>query len=536
MVRVRAWGMIDSVIVPPYRPGVIWRTPAGAVCRLFLAVGLLAVAACSARDEDGVTEADEAPADGQPAQAIAPAAPPAPPPALRALREPWVGDFDGMRQRRVIRVAMPHAVPLFFYSDGSPRGILYEFVQQFERELNERLNTGNLKIYVVPVPVSRQRMIPDLLDGHVDMIAADLTVTTGRRALVDFSMPLLRDVREVVVAGPAAPPLDSLRDLAGQTVFVRVSSSYFEHLSGLSAFFAANGLEEIDIQPADEMLEAGDLIEMVSASLLPMTVVDNYRARLWAGVFPDIEVREDLAVNEGGRIAWAWRQDSPLLAEQVNRFIRSHRPGTLFGNVVMDKYLDNPRWIGAATTSRDLDKLRGLADVFRTFADEYGHDWLKLAAQAYQESGLRQERVSPAGAVGIMQVKPSTASDRNVAIDNIDTIEGNVEAGAKYMRFLEDRYFSSETIGELDSWLFALAAYNAGPAKVARLRTTARREGFDADVWFQNVEVIAAREIGRETVQYVSNVFKYFVAYRLVWDQTRQRARVQQTAADLVHP
>jgi membrane-bound lytic murein transglycosylase MltF len=143
-----------------------------------------------------------------------------------------------------------------------------------------------------------------------------------------------------------------------------------------------------------------------------------------------------------------------------------------------------------------------------------------LVAQGQQESGLRQNRKSPAGAVGIMQIKPSTAADRNVGVDDISTIDGNVHAGAKYMRFLADRYFSGDEIDDLNQWIFSLAAYNAGPAKIARYRREAAENGYDPNRWFDNVEIIAARRIGRETVTYVSNVFKYYVGYQLTVERT----------------
>ena len=149
----------------------------------------------------------------------------------------------------------------------------------------------------------------------------------------------------------------------------------------------------------------------------------------------------------------------------------------------------------------------------------FDFDWLMLAAQAFQESGLRQDRKSPAGAVGIMQIKPSTAADKNVGIDDISTIDSNVHAGAKYLRFLADRYFSNEEIDDLNQWIFSLAAYNAGPAKINRYRREAAENGYDRNRWFDNVEIVAARRIGRETVTYVSNVFKYFVGYQLTLER-----------------
>jgi membrane-bound lytic murein transglycosylase MltF len=148
-----------------------------------------------------------------------------------------------------------------------------------------------------------------------------------------------------------------------------------------------------------------------------------------------------------------------------------------------------------------------------------------LAAQAFQESRFRQGRRSPAGAVGVMQIKPSTAADRNVGIPDISTIDSNVRAGSKYLRFIIDRYFSDGDIDELNRWLFGLAAYNAGPARVKRLRREAAAEGYDPTLWFNHVEIIAGRRIGRETVTYVSSIYKYFVGYHMLQEREQDRAK-----------
>ncbi len=138
-----------------------------------------------------------------------------------------------------------------------------------------------------------------------------------------------------------------------------------------------------------------------------------------------------------------------------------------------------------------------------------------LAALAYQESGLDQSVRSNAGAVGIMQVLPSTAADPNVGIPDITTMENNIHAGTKYLRFLRDRYFSDPAVDDFNQTLFSFASYNAGPARVRQLREEASRTGLDPNVWFGNVEHVAAKRVGRETVQYVSNIAKYYVAYKL---------------------
>jgi membrane-bound lytic murein transglycosylase MltF len=130
-----------------------------------------------------------------------------------------------------------------------------------------------------------------------------------------------------------------------------------------------------------------------------------------------------------------------------------------------------------------------------------------------------------------MQVMPTTAKDRNVNIADIHLVEPNIHAGAKYMRFLVDQYFDEPGIDNVNRHLFAFAAYNGGPNRIARLRREAAAKGLDPNKWFNNVELLAAEQIGRETVQYVSNIYKYYVAYKLVLDRAQERKAAKSTVA-----
>ena len=430
------------------------------------------------------------------------------------LWESWHGDLPGIIERRAIRVQVPFGGYQFYYVLGRPRGAIMELLQRFEDFVNAELGRKNIRVYVVPIPVSRDRLLTGLTAGHADMVAADLTITEARKEAFIFSRPLLRHINDVVVSGPSAPPLATLQDLSGQEVVVRESSSYFEHLSSLSKTFAGNGLEPPHVIRADELLEAEDILEMVNAGMIPMTVLDDYKADFWAGVFPDLVVRHDLIVNDDGSIAWATRQDSPELAKLIDRFLRKYGKGTLVGNDTFNRYLTSAARVRCVNTIPSNERYPDLAALLQKYGKLYEFDWLMLAAQGYQESGLRQNRRSHAGAIGIMQIKPSTAADRNVGIENVDQLENNIHAGTKYMRFLSDRYFSDD-MDSLNKWLFSLAAYNAGPARVARLRTEAASNGYDRNLWFNHVEIIAARRIGKETVGYVSSIYKYYVGYRL---------------------
>lgn len=442
-----------------------------------------------------------------------------------AFWTPWKGDYEGMIERRVIRVLVPYGGYQFYYDDGQPRGAVYELVQRFETFINEQLDRNNIKVYVVVIPVSREELLPALLKGHADFVAADLTPTEARSSEFNFSRPLLTGINEVIVTGPAAPEVATLDDLAGQEIFVRQSSSYFEHLRRLSATMEASGLESPQIEPTDELLEAEDLLEVINAGMIGMTVLDDYKARFWASVFPEITVREDLVINEGGSIAWAIRKDTPELSKVINQFLRKYGKGSMIGNDTFNRYLKDASRVRCANSGQDTQNVEELARLFQDYGEQFDFDWLMLAAQGFQESGLRQDRRSPAGAIGVMQIKPSTAADRNVGIDDISTADNNIHAGAKYMRFLADRYFSDEGFDDLNQWLLTLAAYNAGPARATRLRREAAENGYDPNVWFDNVEIIAARRIGHETVTYVSNIFKYYVGYQLISERSDIRSR-----------
>ena len=437
------------------------------------------------------------------------------------LWDPWTGDLDGMVERRVIRAVVPFGGYQFYYDDGEPKGAVWEMLKRLEDHLNERLGRRNIRVHVAVIPMSRDQLFPALLNGNADLIAADLTETESRGQLVDFTRPLLTDINEIVVTGPGAFPLSEMDELAGMPIFVRPSSSYYEHLLQLGRDFRERGLEPPQILAASELLESHDVLEMVNSGLVAATVIDDYKAEFWSAVFPNITLHRDLVVNSGGQTSWAFRQGSPELAELLRGFMRKYGKGTLVGNDTYARYLAGVEQIRCADGRRMSANMEELASAFRRSASEFDFDWLMLAAQGFQESKFRQSRKSPAGAVGIMQIKPSTAADKNVNIPDISTIENNIRAGSKYLRFIIDRYFADSGMDELNQWLFGLAAYNAGPARVTRLRNEARKEGLDPNRWLDNVEIVAGRRIGRETVTYVSNIYKYYVGYQLAAERVQ---------------
>jgi len=269
---------------------------------------------------------------------------------------------------------------------------------------------------------------------------------------------------------------------------------------------------------------------MVNAGLIPTVVVHDYMAEFWSKVFTNLTVHDTVVLRAGASFAVPVRKGSPLLVAELNAFLRRNGLGTAFGNTIEKRYLVSTSFAKNANAESERAKFLKLTDIFRKYSDQYELDYLLMVAQGYQESQLNQEAKSRVGAVGVMQVMPATGRDMNVG--DIRGIDSNIHAGVKYMRWIVDQYFKDEPMDRLNKGLFAFASYNAGPARIRQLRNEAGRRGLDPNVWFGNVEQIASERIGRETVTYVSNIYKYYVAYRLIEeDRARREASRQAVTA-----
>ena len=437
------------------------------------------------------------------------------------LNEKWIGDYDKMVERRVIRALVPFSKTFYFLDRVDQRGLTYELLKEFEKYLNKQLKTKHLKVHVLVIPTKRDRLLPALVEGLGDIAAGNLTITPGRLKQVDFSAPYYTGVDEILVSGPKAPQVKSLDDLAGKKIHVRASSSYYESLQKLNAEFKKAGKEQMKLVLVDEFLEDEDLLEMMNAQLISMIVIDSHKGRFWKQIFTDLSLHPDIKLRTGGKIAWALRKNSPKLKEAIAGFMKSLKKGTLMGNILFKRYLKSTKWVRNPTSDKEMKRFEDAVQFFEKYAEAYDFDWLIVAALAYQESRIDQSKRSPVGAIGVMQILSTTAADKNVNVPNIEEIEDNIHAGVKYLRFIINHYYENEPMDKLNKALFAFASYNAGPAKVARLRKEAQKMGLDPNVWFRNVEVVAAKRIGRETVQYVSNIYKYYIAYRLIMDQMK---------------
>jgi len=441
-------------------------------------------------------------------------------------KEKFTGDLDGMIQKRLIRVLVTYSKTHYFVDKATQRGLTYEFGRMFEDDLNKKLKTKHVRVHVVFIPVARDELIPALLEGRGDLAAANLTITPERLKHVDFTNPTASNVSEIVVTGPGAEPISSLQDLSGKEVYVRKSSSYYESIQKLNADLSKERKVPVKVRLAPEELETEDILEMVNAGLVKITIADNHIAEFWKQILTKIVLHQDVAVRSGVQIGTMIRKNSPQLKAELNEFLSRYPEGSKTRNILLQKYLKNTKFAKSATSKEEIAKFEAMVDFFRKYGDKYELDYLLMIAQGYQESKLDQNARNPSGAVGVMQVLPSTGKD--MAVGDITKLEPNIHAGVKYIRFMMNQFYANEPMDPLNKGLFTFASYNAGPGRISQLRKEAAKRNLDPNKWFNNVEVVAAEKVGRETVQYVSNIYKYYLAYKMIEEQREGREKVKE--------
>jgi membrane-bound lytic murein transglycosylase MltF len=441
---------------------------------------------------------------------------------------PWTGDFEAILQRRYIRALVAYSKSEYYVINGVQHGSSYEALKAFETWVNLKYpqKIKNTRFHVLIVPVPRDQMIPRLVAGRGDLAVGTLEITPGRLKEVDFSDPFVTGVKEIAVTGPKSPALHSLEDLSGQEVFVRKSSSYYERLDALNARFKGEGKAPVKLRLAPENLEDEDLLEMLNAGLVPIVFTKAYLPKLWAGIYTNIHANEGVMLDDTGQIAWEMRKDSPKLMEVVNTFVKTHKQGTTFGNALIGRYAASPKMLKNAIAPAELKNFQETVAMFQKYSAQYNVDYLLMMAEGFQESTLNQEAKSSVGAIGIMQLMPGTGDQMKVG--DIHQKEANIHAGVKYIRFMVDKYFANEPMDDTNKLLFAFASYNAGPGRIHSLRMEAAKQGLDPNVWVGNVEIVAAAKIGMETVTYVANIYKYYIAYKLVAEQQAEREKEMQ--------
>lgn len=448
---------------------------------------------------------------------------------VRHALTPAFGDLDDIAERRVLRVLVSYSRTNYFLERGHARGIASDLGRTFGEQLAPALKLRPNRLQVVFIPAAPERLLQMLADGQGDIAIGSLP--TNGRDRVALTEPFIANGQWVYVGSRNHEPVQRLEDLQNREVAVRRSSQAYRELLQFNDWLDALDLEPMRIQLVDENLDDEDILELIDAGVFSGTVSLDYVAKVWARSYSNLRVATNQPLTTDVQVVWAVRDNAPGLLAEANKFLSKHRAGTNLGNQLLSRYFGEQRKLQPRFASEgERQRYGSLVNLFKEYGDQYQLNWMLLMAQGFQESGLNQKARSSKGAVGVMQVLPSTAAAPPVNIRNVQKLENNIHAGVKYMAHLRRDYFNSADIGEIDKHLFALAAYNAGPTRIQKLREVARSQGLDPNRWHGHVEAVVARHVGSETTQYVNNIYKYYVSYRRLEDSVAVRERIKTDA------
>lgn len=435
------------------------------------------------------------------------------------------GDLDAIKKRGVLRALVVPGPITYFVDHGQQHGAIYEALVALEHELNAGRPKGVPPFRVAIVPTSPGALISDLVQGRGDLAAGLLSVIPAGARVMDYSTRIAESGGRMAVTGADEPTLTSPEALAGREVWLRPRSGALIQVDALNRRLRAQELVPMRIEVAPPVVTDQDLLEMVDAGIVPMTFVHPYQVTTYSQALQRLKAHPATALVEREDLAWGMRKGSPKLKAAIDRFMVKHRVGTRIGNVLLERYVTNAKGLSNPRSAAERRKYQQMVQVFRNYSTQYDMDHLLMLAQGYQESQLEQSRRSSAGAIGVMQLLPSTGAQ--MAVGDITKLGPNVHAGVKYMRWLLDEHFNDPAIAKVDKVLLGFAAYNAGPSRIQQMRREAKRRGLDPNRWFGQVELVTAQRVGREPVTYVANIYKYYLAYTLVVTEEQRRAEAE---------
>ena len=442
---------------------------------------------------------------------------------IETFFEKRTGDLPAMLKNHQIRVlVVPSRSTYFLDNKGQPRGLDYELLKGWEKILNRERKKGTPPISLIFIPVTLEELGDALLEGRGDIAGVTL-VTPGRANEFAYATPIFENIQEVVVTRKGGPVVSRLEDLSGLDVHAMSGSSQLEALNALNDRLVKQGLAPMKVVRAESYVADENLLEMVQGGIITAAVVPDAFAKLWAKIFINLIVHENIPLTSGMKAGWAVRKENPELLAKLNGAIASVlKKNKRAFQRDFNQYFKTTRWIENPFVKGSKYEL---SEPFQREAAAFGLDWLQLMAQGFQESSLNPKAKSSYGAVGIMQVLPSTAEWLGVM--NYNEIDGNIHAGAKYMARLIKRYAKVPEISEDNRFFFALAAYNAGPGRVRKYRKRAPKLGYDPYQWFGNVERVSLRSGNLETFMYVRNILNYTLAYKTAYEQSLRRGELK---------
>jgi membrane-bound lytic murein transglycosylase MltF len=416
-------------------------------------------------------------------------------------------DLAEIRSTGVLRVLINQSGNTSAEVKGQVIGSELQRLRAFEQFLNR---DSSRKLSIKLIPKAKDQLLAALLRGEGDLVVPGELLTPNNDQSVRASRALEQQVPIVLVSAQGSRRYVRLQQLAGHGVTLAQGSAAALAVTVVNQQLAERRLAPLRIEWADPSLAAEDVLEMVQAGIYPLTAVELPLAERWAKVLPKLRIDRHLQLDNRSDRHWYLSRQAPMLGATLEHFLQGYkRPAdhdVAFVRVNRRAYrVHNP------LAHSDRQKLGKLRPTLQLYAAQNNFDWLSLAALAYKESTFNPHVRSGSGPSGLMQITPAAA--RSVGISNSQTLEGNVQAAAKYMAMLRKRFFASPQIAESERLAFILAAYNMGPARVQGLRTEAKRRGLNPNQWFFQVERVALEQVGMGVATYVGSVNKYQLAF-----------------------
>ncbi|MFJ2286185.1 transglycosylase SLT domain-containing protein [Pseudomonas iridis] len=428
---------------------------------------------------------------------------------LQAVPAAKVRDLSEIRSSRVLRVLVNQSRNSSGEVQGQAIGVEYHRLRAFEQYLNGHSRDGQ-EITLKIIPKAKDQLLGALQRGEGDLVAPGELLELQPGYAVASSEPIASNVPLVLVGIKGQRRYTKVEQLAGKTLALSTGSAAGEAISQLNQKLALHKLAPIKIEWVDPTLAVEDVLEMVQGGIFQLTVVELPIAERWGKILPKLRVDRQLVISEPGEENWFVRRDASMLRASVDRFLSGYKKPANEDAAFLRIYrrLYQVHYPLAKADRQRLEKLR---PTLQKHAAAQNMDWLNLAALAFKESALQPNARSGSGPTGLMQITPSAA--QRVGVNNIQNLDANVQAGAKYLALIRRKFFNSPKLNERERMAFTLAAYNIGPERVQGMRAEARRRGLNPNQWFFQVERIAMEQVGMGAVSYVNSVNKYYLAF-----------------------
>jgi len=428
---------------------------------------------------------------------------------LQAVPASKVRDLSEIRSSRVLRVLVNQSRNSSGEVQGQAIGVEYHRLRAFEQYLNGHARDGQ-EVTLKIIPKAKDQLLGALQRGEGDMVAPGELLDLPSGYAVASSEPIASNVPLVLVGIKGQRRYTKVEQLSGKTLALPTGSAAGEVVSQLNQKLALHKLAPINIEWVDPTLAVEDVLEMVQGGIFHLTIVEQPIAERWGKILPKLRLDRQLSLGEPGEEHWFVRRDASMLRASIDRFLTGYKKPSdedaAFLRIYRRLYqVHNPLAKG------DRQRLEKLRPTLQKHADAQNMDWLNLAALAFKESRLQPNARSGSGPTGLMQITPSAA--QRVGVSNIQNLDANVQAGAKYLAMIRRKFFSSPKLNERERMAFTLAAYNIGPERVQGMRAEARRRGLNPNQWFFQVERIAMEQVGMGAVSYVNSVNKYYLAF-----------------------